>query len=202
MCELLQTPERLTDTVKWLLLDADGVLQRARELNHYFTEPAAGDSQIVAKFRALERKFLTGGDFSVAAQEFWYANSLGEGYDLLMQDYVSADLSDEVHQTLGSLNSKYRLALATNQTSMRWSAMAPTYVQLMDKCFVSSKLGFAKPDHNFFRLIINTLDVSPAEIAFVDDRPENVASAAEIGLRACLFPRHADAKLLEELTQW
>lgn len=51
----------------------------------------------------------------------------------------------------------------------------------------SYQLRMAKPDPAIYRYTLGKLGTAPAETLFVDDRPENVRAAAELGLHALLF---------------
>ena len=43
------------------------------------------------------------------------------------------------------------------------------------------EVGLAKPDPRVYRLLCDQLAVSPREVVFLDDRPENVKGACELG---------------------
>jgi putative hydrolase of the HAD superfamily len=51
----------------------------------------------------------------------------------------------------------------------------------------SARIGLAKPDPAVFRATLDRLGVAPADVLFVDDRAENVAAAAAVGLQTCRF---------------
>src|SRR5690606_40790950 len=53
--------------------------------------------------------------------------------------------------------------------------------------FNTSDLGVAKPDPEVFRLIMDRVGVEAPASMFVDDHPENVQSAAALGMRAHLY---------------
>lgn len=53
--------------------------------------------------------------------------------------------------------------------------------------FVSCQTGVRKPDHEAFLHPVRTLGVPPSALLFVDDRQENVAAAASVGLDAILM---------------
>lgn len=55
-----------------------------------------------------------------------------------------------------------------------------------DHIFNTAELGVAKPDVAVFALVAERLALDAAELAFVDDLPENVAGARRAGLRACV----------------
>ncbi|WP_199514862.1 HAD-IA family hydrolase [Nucisporomicrobium flavum] len=51
----------------------------------------------------------------------------------------------------------------------------------------SADLSLVKPDTAIFTAALGALGAAPADVVFVDDRADNVAAAAALGLRACLF---------------
>ncbi|MFI9006959.1 HAD-IA family hydrolase [Actinosynnema sp. NPDC053489] len=57
----------------------------------------------------------------------------------------------------------------------------------------SGDVGVAKPDPRIFAVPAERLGADPADCAFFDDRPENVAGAVAAGLTGVLWqgPRHA-----------
>ena len=57
----------------------------------------------------------------------------------------------------------------------------------VDEVVASCHLGVRKPDPAFYRALVARSGVSAAEVAFVDDREENVAAAREVGLEAYTF---------------
>jgi len=71
------------------------------------------------------------------------------------------------------------------------------WFSLFDGAVYSGHEGVTKPDHTIYRTLIERHGVDPSTSAFVDDRAENVAAAAELGFLAVHF-RDAPA-LREEL---
>jgi putative hydrolase of the HAD superfamily len=53
-----------------------------------------------------------------------------------------------------------------------------------DHCTWSYALGMAKPDPAIYLATARALDTAPANILFIDDREENTAGAAAVGLQA------------------
>ena len=66
-----------------------------------------------------------------------------------------------------------------------------------DGSFVSGFEGVMKPDPRFFKLALERFALVPEETLFTDDKPDNVAAAAGLGVPATVF-RHA-ASLRSEL---
>jgi len=51
----------------------------------------------------------------------------------------------------------------------------------------SCHLKLAKPDPECFRAALAVLPAGPADVIFLDDRPDNVAAAAALGIRSARF---------------
>jgi putative hydrolase of the HAD superfamily len=81
-----------------------------------------------------------------------------------------------------------RLALLSNapeDTAQAVSGLpvAAHFEHLMFSCH----LKLAKPDPECFRAALAVLRAGPADVIFLDDRPDNVAAAAALGIRSTRF---------------
>lgn len=56
-----------------------------------------------------------------------------------------------------------------------------------DAVIVSGEVRCTKPDPRIYRLCLERLDAEPPQTLFVDDREENVAAAARLGMRTVYF---------------
>ena len=63
--------------------------------------------------------------------------------------------------------------------------------------FTSCYLGVRKPDRRIYQIALDVLQRDPEDVAFVDDRPENVSAAASLGIHAIRYeaPRNWPTKL-------
>ena len=61
-----------------------------------------------------------------------------------------------------------------------------------DQTYASNKIGAAKPDPHFFELILDAEQTVPENAFFTDDRADNVAAAASLGIHAELFTTAAE----------
>lgn len=61
----------------------------------------------------------------------------------------------------------------------------------------SAKIGFQKPESDFYRVLVETLDEPPGEILFVDDNAENCQGAENFGLKVLHYKR--ETTLSEEI---
>lgn len=58
---------------------------------------------------------------------------------------------------------------------------------LFDVKIISGEIGIVKPDPKIYALCLEKLGVKPAECAFIDDNPANVAGAQNIGMDSILY---------------
>lgn len=87
-----------------------------------------------------------------------------------------------------------RLVILSNApATLRPAAEGSDWYPLVDRLFISGELGLVKPDWEIYRQITEELDVAPSGIAFIDDRPANVAGAAGFGWQAHLWVDDADS---------
>lgn len=94
-----------------------------------------------------------------------------------------------------------RLALLSNAPAeVAKAVMALPVAALFEHCLFSCFLRLVKPDPAIFRAVLDRLGASAADVIFLDDRPENVAGAAEAGIRGVLFtdPGAARAELTRQ----
>jgi putative hydrolase of the HAD superfamily len=77
------------------------------------------------------------------------------------------------------------LSNAPEDTAQAVSSLpvAAHFEHLMFSCY----LKLAKPDPECFRAALAVLRAEPADVIFLDDRPDNVAAAAALGIRSARF---------------
>jgi HAD superfamily hydrolase (TIGR01509 family) len=84
-----------------------------------------------------------------------------------------------------------RVTLLTNNgplVAKHLAALAPELVELFgDHLFTSSNYGARKPDPVVFERVLESYETAAADAFFADDRAENVAGAASIGITAHHF---------------
>ena len=81
--------------------------------------------------------------------------------------------------------------------SDNWPSLDRRYRQLGLRCYfdafvISALLGCSKPCERMYTTAIDELGLPPESLIFVDDRPENVAAAARLGLRGVVISRYGE----------
>jgi epoxide hydrolase-like predicted phosphatase len=104
--------------------------------------------------------------------------------------HVDVPLLDFLH----SLRPRLRTAILTNAgTDFRSTFARPLDLEgFVDQLIVSAEEGLCKPDLEIFHLAAERLGVRPEEAVFVDDMPENVAGARQVGMHAWVHSSGAD----------
>lgn len=187
---------RVRTTIRWVLFDADGVLQTMPDgwrdllLGQLGDEPA---ETLRLLFTAEQEETLTGGSFRAKVVEVLQHRGVRTDPELIVENWRRLVVDPEMTARVRQLRAAgLRCALATNQQDVRVAHMRsmPEYDGLFDEQFYSSELGLAKPDPAFFDAIVERIGVPADEVLFVDDVPANVAGAREVGIRAEHFAQH------------
>lgn len=69
-----------------------------------------------------------------------------------------------------------------------------------DKVYYSCRIGMRKPDKEIFELVLNGNKLKPEETVFIDDSPQHVKAAGELGINAFLLQKNMSVNdLLKQL---
>ncbi|HTX90369.1 MAG TPA: HAD family phosphatase [Anaerolineales bacterium] len=193
-------------TIKAVYFDFGGVIQRTEFqaprqhladglgieyedlVKAVFDSPTAiratvGEIPEEAHWAAVMRRFRLPAD---RAESFAAEFFAGDVTDLVLLDAIR-----DLHKTV-------KIGLISNA----WSGLRPWIVgKKFDDCFdvmiISAEVKQAKPEAPIFHTALEALGVSPAEAAFLDDFPANVAGANAVGMHAIHFAQ--PEKALDEL---
>jgi HAD superfamily hydrolase (TIGR01509 family) len=105
---------------------------------------------------------------------------------------------------IASLAQKFRVVLFSNTNASHIEHVSAHYPALRraHKAYYSYELGLAKPDAEAFRKVLELERRQPEEAVFIDDKAENAAAAASLGMRAIAFTGcGALARALKDLTE-
>jgi HAD superfamily hydrolase (TIGR01509 family) len=88
---------------------------------------------------------------------------------------------------LATLAGRVRRVTASNYPVWIEELAAGPLAGHLEEVLASHHLGARKPDPAFYERLLDRLEVTAAEVAFIDDRVENVTAAAELGFAAHRF---------------
>lgn len=103
---------------------------------------------------------------------------------------VLAELSASRQCIVGALNNEAR---ETNDYRFEQFQLRRWFTVAFSSCYV----GLRKPEAAIYRCAIDVLGAAPERILFIDDRPENAAGAAAVGMKSLVF--RGEAALRAEL---
>ncbi|MEU6865634.1 HAD family phosphatase [Streptomyces sp. NPDC046876] len=111
--------------------------------------------------------------------------------DLIAADLTSwSEIDEEAVELLGTLADRgVTLGLLSNipeELAVRYEATQP-WLHRFAVRGLSCRIGSAKPEPAAYRWCIRELGLPAEEILFVDDRPDNVEAARELGLEGWVF---------------
>ena len=106
----------------------------------------------------------------------------------LFRLYFHPSKNLETVELIQQLKKKHRVVCGTNTIDSHWEThMERGDYSFFNQTYASNKIGCAKPDPHFFELILQAEGYSAQEAFFTDDRADNVAAAASLGIHAELF---------------
>lgn len=181
----------MTDPVRAVLWDADGVLQHGAQTDACGTWEgrldALGGPGFGRAVIAEEMPALRGEEPLAAALDRVLA--LGQRRDGITSDLLDLWTQFTVDRAALALVDEVRArgvicVLATNQQDFRRELMRPLYDDHFDVLAYSCEVRAAKPDPAYFTEVLAHLGLPSAEVGFIDDSAANVAAASSLGIRA------------------
>jgi putative hydrolase of the HAD superfamily len=113
--------------------------------------------------------------------------------DFSMADWTDVRALDGAAEVLAELSSRYTLAVATNATVSKqpdiWRALGRVGLdRFIREVFCFTEIGRKKDDPAFWRIVLDRLQVSPAEAVMIGDSLEqDVFGPRKAGVRAIWF---------------
>lgn len=184
--------------IKAFIFDCGGVVLRAKQNNVYqqweerFGYTAGQLSEYLWTSDAYRRAEIG----QLTEDAFWaeiahelpltYPEQISElRYDL----WGVFELNEKVMTWVDRLRSTYRVVILSNATEVLDDVLRDTFqiTNHFDMILNSARMGMAKPDPAIYREVLRRLGITAGEAVFIDDRAENIASAAMVGLHVLWF---------------
>jgi putative hydrolase of the HAD superfamily len=182
-----------------ILFDADGVLQHSAvswtsAFGHLLPAPEEAE-HFMASFLEVERTFLTkDADLRFALQPVLDRFGIPTAMDEILAVTCRINLAPHAFELLEELRTRgFQCCLASNQSPVRANFMSTQldFAGHFDVEFYSCFLGVMKPDRAYFETILEKLAEPANQVAFIDDKAENVEAAIDCGMRGLQY--HLDA---------
>jgi putative hydrolase of the HAD superfamily len=182
-------------TILWdiggvLLTNAWDRLQRETVLNHFGLDQPDFERRHVEVFEPLERDEISMDEY-LRHTVFFTSRSFSQSEFVAAMRSQSRILPDSGMGILRRLaaSEEYVLATVNNESrSMNEFRLANFgLADCFDAFFSSCYLRLRKPDRRIYQVALDVLQRDPEEAIFIDDRPENVAAAASLGIHAIRY---------------
>ena len=109
-------------------------------------------------------------------------------------------LEQGMDEVVGSLAAGQRVVVLSNTNRVHWKHWLEKYsvLRIPHARYASYELGIAKPDPGCYRRVLAAEGYAPKAALFIDDKPENTAAAARLGMAVITYQNRA--ALIEALS--
>jgi putative hydrolase of the HAD superfamily len=177
-----------------ILFDCDGVICPPMRFAKVLKDDFDITPEMTREF--FTEKFAPAGKGQITVEEILphYLNQWGwkSSIDDFLNLWVISerDPDPERIRLVQELRTKgYRCCLATNQESNRANFMRNEmkFTEIFDELFISSEIGFMKPEPEFYVSVSERLEADASKIYFIDDQQHYLDAAAKHGWNTHLF---------------
>lgn len=135
-----------------------------------------------------------------------YLNELSSESGIAAADIKDAFVNtnafdDEVVALLSVLKSNYKVGLLSNAggPGLRRILQEKGIEGIFDEIIISGEVGYIKSEREIFEIALQKLDVQAGEAIFIDDNPQNIDGADQLGIHTILFT--SARQLTDDLTE-
>ncbi len=168
-----------------IVLDAMGVLYRSCDDVKELLIPFIQDHNPAIDDDNIKKQYLEASLGNISSDEFWVRMGLSPD---IQSEYLSRHrISDGLIEFLASFSGKFKIACLSNDVG-DWSRhlrIKYSLDEFIHNWFISSDIGIRKPNEGIYRHLENELGKDKAYI-FIDDNPNNVKKAIELGWKSYL----------------
>lgn len=127
------------------------------------------------------------------------SNDIGVPYNEVVERYKHHDIKQDVVTAIHALHGSHKQVLLSNASH---GYLLPIMHDLgldmlFDEIFVSSKVGFAKPDPRAFNNVLQLMKTEAKDAIMIDDSARNISAATSLGMRTIHYG--PDVDLAKEL---
>lgn len=207
----------MSKQIKNILFDFGGVivgLDKQVAINRFKDLGLVNIEDYLTEFRQ-KGIFLAYEEGKISREDFLAEFSKLAGRDDITMDQIDhawlgflTYIPEYKFQLLKDLRKKYNVYLLsnTNPSVMTWAnstEFSPEGLPItayFDHCYLSYKLGHAKPDKEIYELIVEHSGMNPAETLFLDDGKTNIEVSEQLGFKGYLANQDEDLrKAFEEM---
>jgi FMN phosphatase YigB (HAD superfamily) len=147
-------------------------------------------------FNLLERGEISNADFRNRIRELAHKPELTDEQINTAWNSIFLDIPDGNHDLLLKVKDKYRTFLLSNINAIHYDYVH-NYLkkkfgldnndQFFEKTYYSHLTGKRKPESEIFEQVLHENNLKPAETLFIDDSPQHIETAKQLGIRTYLM---------------
>jgi FMN phosphatase YigB (HAD superfamily) len=190
-------------------IDYDRTLAAMRQLSRAGSAIEFTQAQQAELFDQLEIGQLTPAEFRAGLRAGYELEASDEALDAawhaMLLDVPAerlaliGELRRRGHQTALLSNTNELHIGEINQRLARQYGFQHGIADVLDRVFYSQEVGLRKPGEEIFRHVLREMNWEPAEVLFIEDSPQHIATARRLGLQVLhLTPPHTLTTALPE----
>jgi len=191
--------------MSWVLFDYGGVICTPQPDSDVARLASAAGAPVPAFRDAYWAHRLDYDRAELDGATYWQKVAAGVGRSFTtaqVAELIRLDIASWLHLRAGTVTliedvaaAGYRLALLSNAPAEVAEVVAGLPVAAhFEHCAFSYSLRSLKPEPECYRAVLAMLGAGPADVVFLDDRPENVAAAQALGIRSVQFTDPGQAR--------
>ena len=191
--------------MSWVLFDYGGVICTPQPDSDVARLASAAGAPVPAFRDAYWAHRLDYDRAELDGATYWQKVAAGVGRSFTtaqVTELIRLDIASWLHLRAGTVAliedvaaAGYRLALLSNAPAETAEVVAGLPVAAhFEHCAFSYSLRSVKPEPECYRAVLAMLGAGPADVVFLDDKPENVAGAQALGLRSVQFTEPGQAR--------
>jgi len=147
-------------------------------------------------FNLLERGEISSTDFRNRIRELTHKSGLTDAQIDTAWNSIFLDIPKGNHELLLKVKDKYRTFLLSNINAIHYDYVHDYLKknfgldgneQFFEKTYYSHLIGKRKPEPEIFEQVLRENNLDPAETLFIDDSPQHIATAKQLGIQTYLM---------------
>jgi len=116
--------------------------------------------------------------------------------DQIRAEFFAGDVLDrDLLEFVRALRPRRKTGLISNGwPDLREYISRQHFEDAFDTLVISAEVGMMKPAREIYELALHNLEVEPSQAAIVDDAPENIRAASQLGMHGILFETTAQMR--------
>jgi len=149
-------------------------------------------------FDDFDKGLITAGEFRDAIRKHTGLNHLTDEQIDHAWNTLLIGVPAVNHEILLKAKKQYRTFLLSNNNEIHYNWIMNYLKQeyklesnsvFFEKDYYSHLMGMRKPDRDIFEFVLNEQNLSPSETLFIDDSPQHIKTANELGLQTYLMTK-------------